>query len=748
MRIFISYGHDEHISFARKLYDELIARGDEVWFDEEKLKAGCRWEEYIENGLKWISNDPDGKMILIMTPHSVRRPDGYCLNELSYALDLRLDILPVMLVWTTPPLSIYRYQWLDLTDRKGETQFADDFKKIISSLENNVHVDDSDRFYYLRNNLEPLDFLNDISLYQPDFIGREWVMADFNQWLNGNRTSRVYFLTGLPGVGKTALAVHMLQTCNNIMAFHLCRKGNSEKTSLRRAICSIAYQLSRELPEYQEHLLRVNIVHEKDRCNDDALFDVLIAGPLSHCCNQEKDVLILIDAIDEAGDCYHSPFSTFLARNMEKLPQWIRFVLTSRPEDAVLQPLQEFSAHILEADSPENIADINNYITKRLAHLDGDCAFDASLITERSEGIFLYAKYVCAELASCAPGSQTRYELPAGVSAIYYDLFNRNFTDVGYYRNSIRPFLDVISAQVEPLSVDRLALCCGKDIDEVIDFLALFKSMIYVGDDDKIRPYHTSFTDWITDRRKAGIYAASSERGTENIFNYLTQMFEDAGWDFFMEGEDADFLIRWYPEILAKIKKNLLDADVLVRRYEETSHNKNILSALLPDRNRFHFIKSVFAYTFKHTSLDKEELFGRYSEGLPSCYSENMNVEGLKYLFDYTRTGQCKVPSTIPGYEYYYFWGVQVPLLYVYSTFDTEEIFRTLASGIHSACEDGRKSQIHQMLKYYHDLVIDVFKESASIAVKHLERIASYDIYMNDVISKCAESIRITTDGR
>ena len=748
MRIFISYGHDEHISFARKLHEALIARGDEVWFDEEKLKAGCRWEEYIENGLKWISNDTEGKMILIMTPHSVRRPDGYCLNELAYALDLRLDILPIMLVWTTPPLSIYRYQWVDLTGSKGDAQFADDISKIISSLENNVHIDDADQYYYLRNNLEPLDFLNDISLYQPDFIGREWIMTDFDRWLTENRNSRVYFITGLPGVGKTALAVHMLQTCNNIMAFHLCRKGNSEKTSLRRAICSIAYQLSQELPEYQEHLLQVNIVQEKDRCNDDALFDVLIADPLSHCSNQDKDVLILIDGIDEAGDSYHSPFSSFLAKNMGKLPQWIRFVLTSRPEDAVLQPLQEFSVHVLHADSPENISDINNYITKRLSDLEEGSTFDASLIADRSEGIFLYAKYVCNELKSHAHKNQVKYELPAGIGAIYYDFFNRSFTDIAHYRNSIRPFLDVLSAQVEPLSMDRLASCCNKHIDDVIDFLALFKSMIYVGDDDKIRPYHTSFIDWIVDRKKSGPYAASIERGTENIFNYLTQIFEESGWNFFMEGEDADFLIRWYPEILAKVKKNLLDADVLVRSYEETSRNKNILSALLPDRNRFHFIKSVFAYTFKHTSLDKEELFGRYSEGLPSCYSENMNVEGLKYLFDYTRTGQYKVPSTMPGHEYYYFWGVQVPLLYVYPTFDTEEIFRTLASGIHSACEDGRISQIHQMLKYYHDLVTDVFKESASIAVKHLERIASYDIYMNDVISKCAESIRITTGSR
>ena len=108
MRIFISYGHDEHISFARNLADALQEKGYEVWFDEQRLTGGAPWEEYIEKGLKWVAGDPTGKMILIMTPHSVRRPDGFCLNELAYALDLRLAVLPIMLVWTTPPLSIYR----------------------------------------------------------------------------------------------------------------------------------------------------------------------------------------------------------------------------------------------------------------------------------------------------------------------------------------------------------------------------------------------------------------------------------------------------------------------------------------------------------------------------------------------------------------------------------------------------------------------------------------------------------------
>ena len=48
LRIFLSYGHDEYIDIAKRIRDDLRKRGHEVWFDEEKLLAGRKWEEEIE----------------------------------------------------------------------------------------------------------------------------------------------------------------------------------------------------------------------------------------------------------------------------------------------------------------------------------------------------------------------------------------------------------------------------------------------------------------------------------------------------------------------------------------------------------------------------------------------------------------------------------------------------------------------------------------------------------------------------
>ena len=92
LKLFLSYGRDEHVAEVRALRDALRARGHEVWFDEEKLDPGKTWDQRIDEGLQWCE-----KVVLTMTPHSVRQPNGFCLNELAKALDRQRDIVPVLL---------------------------------------------------------------------------------------------------------------------------------------------------------------------------------------------------------------------------------------------------------------------------------------------------------------------------------------------------------------------------------------------------------------------------------------------------------------------------------------------------------------------------------------------------------------------------------------------------------------------------------------------------------------------------
>lgn len=80
MKIFLSYGHDRHAYLSERIKRDLEQDGHEVWFDKDMISASEDWEYSIEKGIKeseWL--------VLIMTEHSVRRPDGVCLDEVSHA---------------------------------------------------------------------------------------------------------------------------------------------------------------------------------------------------------------------------------------------------------------------------------------------------------------------------------------------------------------------------------------------------------------------------------------------------------------------------------------------------------------------------------------------------------------------------------------------------------------------------------------------------------------------------------------
>ena len=111
MNIFISYGHDEFSPLAERLRDDLRKREHNVFFDKEFLVGSSEWETRIEQNIL----DSDW-LILFMTHHSVRRPDGVCLDEVSLARHQGKNILPIMVQNVLPPFCIARLEWLDMQD--------------------------------------------------------------------------------------------------------------------------------------------------------------------------------------------------------------------------------------------------------------------------------------------------------------------------------------------------------------------------------------------------------------------------------------------------------------------------------------------------------------------------------------------------------------------------------------------------------------------------------------------------------
>ena len=155
-RIFISYGHDKHAELAIKLKTDLEALGHFVWIDESEIKAGKDWEISIEKGIAGSHI-----VLALLTPHAVRRPDGICLDELSFARFHHKQIVPLMVEKCVPPLSINRIQWLDMEDWNiSEEKYREKLSMILDVIEGNLPCFEGSQALLLEK-LHPIDFRAD-----------------------------------------------------------------------------------------------------------------------------------------------------------------------------------------------------------------------------------------------------------------------------------------------------------------------------------------------------------------------------------------------------------------------------------------------------------------------------------------------------------------------------------------------------------------------------------------------------------
>ena len=65
----------------------------------------------------------------------------------------------------------------------------------------------------------------------------------------------------------------------------------------------------------------------------------------------------MIDALDEAGEAGRNPLVEMLARNPQRLPDWLGLVVISRPEFDVKTPLQAVNPFPLDTQSEAYCAD-------------------------------------------------------------------------------------------------------------------------------------------------------------------------------------------------------------------------------------------------------------------------------------------------------------------------------------------------------------------------------------------------------
>jgi len=534
-RIFFSYGHDANRELVDRFKADLEARGHQVWIDYKEIGSWDDWKGTITRGIH------DAEMaIAFLSIHSTRDP-GVCRNEVAMALQHFGKVYPV-LVEQVPlesiPVTVAHLQWPDLSrwrefrdqeDLDFERFYEEKFLEIVSRVEGEAGRFASEA-EVLRRVLNPSGFEGRFARHLAGFTGREWVFEAYEHWLDHQPSSRVFWVKAGPGFGKTALAVQMANRHRAaIVGTWFCDHQSVELRDPLRALQTIAYQLALRWDDYRVRLLpRLGLFADsaperieearkelaKKSLHD--LFSFLISEPMAGLIWREHKLVILVDALDEGAEADGTnPLAALISGRFLELPEWIGFVVTSRPDASVVPYLQGFKPFAIEAGDARNTADLQAYCEAQVGPMlptenrERLCA----LLVDKSEGMMLYLRLVAEGLREGtleADGLETLESGLPGLHSRYHAAFEARFRKD--FQETVQPLLRLVMAAPGPIPMDLVAEVLGWDRETAVRARTLVGSYLFE-DGGGLSLFHKTVGEWLASESTATFYTNPEPAG-------------------------------------------------------------------------------------------------------------------------------------------------------------------------------------------------------------------------------------------
>ena len=577
-RIFFSYGHDANRELVDRFKADLEKRGHQVWIDYKQIGTWDDWKGTITRGIH------DAELaIAFLSIHSTRDP-GVCRNEVAMALQHFGKVYPV-LVEEVPqesiPVTIAHLQWPDLSrwrefrdqeDLDFERFYEEKFLEIVSRVEGEAGRFASEA-EVLRRALNPSGFEGRFARHLDGFTGREWVFDAFEHWLDHQPSSRVFWIKAGPGFGKTALAVQMANRHRAaIVGTWFCDHQSVELRDPLRALQTIAYQLALRWDDYRVRLLpRLGLYADSspERIEEarkelakkslQDLFSFLISEPIAGLIWREHKLVILVDALDEAAEADGTnPLAALISGRFLELPEWIGFVVTSRPDASVLAHLQGFRPFAIEAGDSRNTADLQAYGEDQIGPLlhgidDAEQERIVRLLVEKSAGMMLYLRLVTEGLKEGTLAVDDLESLDAGLPGLhgrYHAGFEARFGKD--FHETVQPLLRLIMAAPGPMPLDLAAEVLEWDRELAVRTRARVGSYL-VDDQGGLSLFHKTLGEWLSSE-SAALYFTDAEAAAKKLGTFLWERFDEREKDAY----DLTKPLRWEPFVRDWLP-NLLD---------------------------------------------------------------------------------------------------------------------------------------------------------------------------------------------
>ena len=369
----------------------------------------------------------------------------------------------------------------------------------------------------------------DISYYSERYLKgtRESIFVKVDSWLNDrNSANRVMVISGNAGMGKSVIAAEMckrMQEAGRLSGSHFCHHDKARHRNPKIILQSLATHLSSCLPEYRKHLvaeLSRNLVLDINDMEVADLFELLFEIPLSQLEEPGFNFLVVMDALDESEYQGRNNLVDVIAKYFNKLPLWIRFLVTTRPEINIVEKLKSLEPLLLEPNDEENLKDIRIYFERQLSDILHAENHDLILeeLVEKSEGVILCAQFLVDFIKknfSILTLEQLDSTLPSGISSVYQSYFKRLETELckelKITEDQFFSLLSAITVSREPLPLgfvskllfpSTLSPAVQRKVNQAT---ACISSLLPV-QDGCIHFFHKSVKDWLTNKTFYGLH--------------------------------------------------------------------------------------------------------------------------------------------------------------------------------------------------------------------------------------------------
>ena len=174
---------------------------------------------------------------------------------------------------------------------------------------------------------------------------REALLNQIMDWAaNGSNTSNIYWIHGLPGIGKTSLAHSICEKLHGnrqLAGGFFCQRDDANMSEIRNILPTFISKLAETFPPFRS--IVADRLRSDPNLTSKSMKDSLFLDLIFNLPRHPKHALVfVIDALDECGNVQNRPVLLKVLTEAASYAPWLKIIITSRPEDEIQEFFNRF----------------------------------------------------------------------------------------------------------------------------------------------------------------------------------------------------------------------------------------------------------------------------------------------------------------------------------------------------------------------------------------------------------------------